>query len=136
MADFNQQVIDEFRANGGDVAIAGFGRSLVLLHHSGAKSGVERVTPVMALPTDDGTGWLIAASKAGAPDNPAWYHNLLAHPDTVIETPEGEVAVHADDLVEAERDAAWARFTAASEGFRQYEQRTNRTIPVLVLRRR
>ncbi len=136
MADFTQQVIDEFRANGGDVTIAGFGRSLVLLHHTGAKSGVERVTPVMALPAHDGDGWLIAASKAGAPDNPAWYHNLLAHPDITIETPDGEVAVHADDLTGAERDAAWARFTAASEGFRQYEERTSRRIPVLALRRR
>jgi len=136
VADFSQQIIDEFRANGGDVTTAGFGRSLVLLHHTGAKSGVERVTPVMALPTDDGAGWLIAASKAGAPDNPAWYHNLLAHPDITIETPDGEVAVHADDLPGAERDAAWARFTAASEGFRQYEERTTRTIPVLALRRR
>lgn len=136
MADFSQQVIDEFRANGGTVTMAGFGRNLVLLHHTGAKSGIERVTPVMALPTDDGTGWLIAASKAGAPDNPAWYHNLLAHPDITIETPDGEVAVHAEELPGAERDAAWARFTAASEGFRQYEERTSRTIPVLALRRR
>ncbi|TAJ46784.1 MAG: nitroreductase family deazaflavin-dependent oxidoreductase [Herbiconiux sp.] len=136
MADFTQQVIDEFRANGGTVTLAGFGRSLVLLHHVGAKSGIERVAPVMALRTDDGTGWLVAASKAGAPDNPAWYHNLLAHPDIVIETPDGDVAVHVEELHGGERDAAWARFTAASEGFRQYEERTSRTIPVLALHRR
>ncbi len=136
MPDFNQTIIDEFRAHGGTVTTAGFGRHLVLLHHVGAKSGTERVTPVMGLP--DGTDtWLVAASKAGAPDNPDWYHNLLAHPDVDIETPDdGTVPVHATDLTGAERDAAWARFTRHSSGFADYERRTTRTIPVLALRRR
>lgn len=134
--DWNQQIIDEFRANGGDVSSRGFGRSLVLLHNIGAKSGVERVSPVMAI-RDDPDTWLIAASKAGAHENPAWYHNLLAYPDVTIETPEdGIVDVHADRLTGAARDAAWARFIARSPGFHQYEQRTSRTIPVLALRRR
>lgn len=131
----NQPIIDEFRANGGTVS-HGFGRALVLLHHAGAKSGTLRVSPVMGIKTDADT-WLVAASKAGAPENPAWFHNLLAHPDTEIETPEdGVVAVRAEQLHGAERDAAWALFTAKSDGFRQYEQRTRRTIPVLALRRR
>ncbi|MET1015256.1 MAG: nitroreductase/quinone reductase family protein [Leifsonia flava] len=133
--DWNQQIIDEFRANGGDVSSRGFGRSLVLLHNIGAKSGVERVSPVMAIHDDPDT-WLIAASKAGAHENPAWYHNLLAHPDVTIETPDdGIVDVHADALTGPARDAAWARFLAKSPGFHQYEQRTSRTIPVLTLRR-
>jgi deazaflavin-dependent oxidoreductase (nitroreductase family) len=90
----------------------------------------------MGIRTSEDT-WLIAASKAGADDNPAWYHNLLAHPDVTIETPDdGEVAVTARDLGGDERDAGWARFTAASPGFSQYEERTPRTIPVLELRKR
>jgi deazaflavin-dependent oxidoreductase (nitroreductase family) len=135
VADFNQHIVDEFRANQGTVETAGFGRSLVLLHHRGAQSGTERVSPVMGIPSDG--GWFIAASKGGAPENPAWFHNLVVHPDTVIETPdEGEVAVHAVELRGAERDAAWALFTTRSPGFAEYERRTTRTIPVLELRRR
>lgn len=133
---FNPRVIDEFRSNDGTVSAAGFGRSLVLLHHLGAKSGTERVSPVRALNTDHGT-WLVAASKGGAPENPAWYHNLRAHPDITIETPDdGTVAVHSDELIGAARNEAWDQFTAASPGFKQYEQQTSRTIPVLELRRR
>ena len=135
MTDFNQRIIDEFRANGGTVETAGFGRSLVLLHHRGARSGVERVTPVMGIPSE--AGWFIAASKGGAPENPAWFGNLLTHPETVIETPdEGDVAVRAVELHGDDRDAAWALFTSRSPGFAEYERRANRTIPVLELQRR
>jgi deazaflavin-dependent oxidoreductase (nitroreductase family) len=135
MADFNQQIIDEFRANGGTVQTAGFGRDLVLLHHTGARSGAARVSPVMGIPSEH--GWFVAASKGGAPDNPAWYHNLIAHPDAMVETPdEGEVAVRAVPLEGEERDAAWALFTSHSPGFAEYERRTSRTIPVLELQRR
>ncbi|WP_029289587.1 nitroreductase/quinone reductase family protein [Cellulomonas sp. HZM] len=136
MSDWNQQIIDEFRANGGDVATNGFGKGLVLLHHRGARTGTERTSPVAAIP--DGSGaWFVAASKGGAPDNPAWYHNLLAHPDVEIETPDdGTVDVHAAELVGRERDDAWELFKQRSEGFRSYEERTSRTIPVLRLTRR
>ena len=133
---FNDAIIEEFRANGGDVSARGFGRGLVLLHHIGARSGTERVSPVMSIRDGDDT-WLVAASKAGAPENPAWYHNLRAHPDATIETADdGVVPVRAVALEGPERDTAWARFTAMSDGFRQYEQRTSRTIPVLALHRR
>jgi len=136
MSDWNQSVIDEFRSNGGFVQANGFGKGLVLLHHRGARTGTERVSPVAAIPDDEGA-WLVAASKGGAPDNPGWFHNLLAHPDVEIETPDdGTVPVHATQLLGAERDSAWERFTARSEGFRSYEQRTARTIPVLRLTRR
>lgn len=132
-ASFNDGIIAEFRDNGGTVER--FGRSLVLLHHRGARSGTQRISPVMAL--RDGDDWLIAASKAGADDNPAWFHNLVANPDSEIETPDdGTVAVRARVLTSEERDAAWARFTAASPGFRSYEQRTARVIPVVALSRR
>ena len=95
MSDWNQRIIDEFRANGGDVRTNGFGKGLVLLHHRGAKTGTERVSPVAGIPVDQ-SAWLVAASKGGAPDNPAWFFNLLAHPDVEIETPDdGSVPVHA-----------------------------------------
>lgn len=133
-SSWNDQVIAEFHANNGTVAR--FGRNLVLIHHIGAKTGAERVAPARAL-RDDPDSWLVAASKGGAPENPAWYHNLLAHPDVRIETPDdGTVAVHAEELHGAARDAAWERFKEASPGFRDYEQKTSRIIPVLVLRRR
>ena len=132
MADWNQQIIEEFRANGGTVQTMGFGRGLVLVHNLGAKSGVERINPVANIKEPDGSR-LIAASAAGADKNPDWYHNLLAHPDVTIETPEGEEQVHVTDLQGAERDAAWDRFKAMSDGFRSYEEKTDRVIPVLRL---
>ncbi|SMH49334.1 deazaflavin-dependent oxidoreductase, nitroreductase family [Rathayibacter oskolensis] len=136
MADFNEMIIDEFRANDGTVTTAGFGRSLVLVHHTGARSGEERIAPLMAIRASDDV-WLIAASAAGAPKHPAWFHNLVAHPDTTIETPDdGTVAVRARVLEGAERDAGWARFTAASDGFAGYEKKTTRIIPVVELTRR
>ncbi|MGC5165470.1 nitroreductase/quinone reductase family protein [Luteimicrobium sp. DT211] len=134
MSDWNQGIIDEFRATGGSVS--NFGRGLVLLHHRGARTGIERVSPVAAIRESDDS-WFVAASKGGAPENPAWFHNVLVHPDVEIETPDdGTVAVHAVRLTGAERDEAWGRFTAMSEGFRSYEAKTTRTIPVLRLTRR
>lgn len=133
--DFNQKIIEEFRANGGTVTSAPFGRTLVLVHHRGAKSGKPRINPVMHVRQDADT-WLIAASKAGAPNHPAWYHNLMAHPQTKIETPDdGVVDVVVEELSGTHRDEAWEKFKAASEGFAEYETRTARTIPVLALRR-
>lgn len=134
---WTRKIIDEFRANNGTVVhTARFGKGLVLIHHIGAKSGIERIAPAMSIHDDKDT-WLVSASKAGAPENPAWYHNLVAHPDVTIEVAdEGSVPVHVEELHGAERDTAWARFTAMSPGFRQYEQMTRRRIPVLVLRRR
>jgi deazaflavin-dependent oxidoreductase (nitroreductase family) len=132
MADWNQQIIDEFRANGGTVQTMGFGRGLVLVHNLGAKSGTERINPVANIREADGSR-LIAASAGGAAKNPDWYYNLLAHPDVTIETPEGEERVHVTDLHGAERDAAWERFKQMSDGFRSYEEKTDRVIPVLRL---
>ena len=103
----------------------GFGRGLVLVHHLGARSGTERVSPVANIRDEDGSR-LIAASAAGAPKNPDWYRNLLAHPDVTIETPDGEERVHVTDLQGAERDAAWARFKEMSDGFAAYEKKTDR----------
>lgn len=140
MADFqdwNAKVIAEFREKGGEVTeAAAFGRSLVLVHHLGARTGTERVTPLVHVRDDEDT-WLVAASKAGAPDNPDWYHNLRAHPEVSIETgDEGVVEVRVEELAGADRDAGYERFKQLSDGFREYEEKTSRTIPVLALRRR
>ncbi|WP_205687301.1 nitroreductase/quinone reductase family protein [Cellulomonas endophytica] len=136
MSDWNQQIVDEFRANDGTVTTMGFGRLLVLVHHTGARTGEVRVAPLRGIRLDADT-WLVAASADGAPRNPAWFHNLQAHPDTVVETPDdGTVPVRARVLAGEERNAAWARFTAASRGFADYEARTTRVIPVVALHRR
>jgi deazaflavin-dependent nitroreductase family protein len=131
---FNDAIIDEFRANGG--AVSRFGDDLVLVHSTGAKSGAERIHPVLGI--RDGGGWLIAASKGGAPEHPAWFHNLVAHPHATIEAPDGRggidtVAVRAEVLAGAEREAAWARFLDRSPAFAQYEARAGRVIPVVRL---
>jgi len=136
MSDFNEQIIEEFRANDGRVETMGFGDSLVLLHSTGAKSGRERVNPVMAIPTDDGS-WLIAASKAGAPDNPGWYANLIAHPDATIETGTNSVDVTASEIVGDAYTDAWAKFTSRSGAFEEYAEKAgDRHIPVILLSRR
>jgi deazaflavin-dependent oxidoreductase (nitroreductase family) len=131
VTDFNTRIIEEFRANGGHVATAGFGDRLVLLHTTGAKSGAPRISPLMGIPTDE--GWLVAASKGGAPEEPAWAHNLRANPSIEVETGEGTVAATAVELRGAERDAGWQRFLAASPGFADYEKRTDRLIAVFHL---
>jgi len=135
---FNDAIIDEFRSNGGAVS-RGFGTDLVLVHSTGAKSGEERIHPVLAL--RDGDAWLIAASKGGAPEHPAWFHNLVAHPYAVIESPDQRggidtVPVRAEALQGEARDAAWARFLDRSPAFAQYEERAGRVIPVVRLSRR
>jgi deazaflavin-dependent oxidoreductase (nitroreductase family) len=133
---WNETVIAEFRANNGDVTTGGFGRSLVLLHSLGAKSGQERINPVLG--RRSGEDWVIAASAAGAPAHPAWYHNLLAHPDTTIETADaGTVPVSASELTGAEYDLAWAGFVNQSAAFVEYQEKAgSRKIPLVLLRRR
>jgi deazaflavin-dependent oxidoreductase (nitroreductase family) len=131
--EWHAHVVDEFRRNGG--VVEHYGRVLVLLHHRGARTGAERVTPIVGIP--DGHGWLAAASWRGAAHSPAWFYNVLAHPDAAIETPgAGTVAVRASQLHGAERERAWALFTSLSPLFAQYQARTERLIPLLRLSRR
>lgn len=132
--DFNAQVVAEFRANGGKVGGNFEGAPLLLLHTEGAKTGADRVSPMMYLL--DGDRWLVFASKGGAPTHPAWYHNLVAHPDAEIEIGYETVPVRAEDLKGAERDAAYARQAALYPGFAEYEAKTSRVIPVVALTRR
>ncbi len=133
MSDFNDRIIAEFRANGGRVQ--NFGSSLVLLHTVGAKSGEARISPVLAIA--DGDAWLVIASAGGSPRHPAWYFNLEAQPDVVVETPTGTVDVHATALEGADYDEAWSKFVARSPAFEQYAERTaGRTMPIIRLTRR
>jgi deazaflavin-dependent oxidoreductase (nitroreductase family) len=134
MNDFNQQIIDEFRANHGQVGGGFDGAPMVLVHHKGAKSGVERVTPLVYQAVDD--GWAIFGSKGGAPDNPAWFHNLKANPDTVIEVGDDTIDVMARVADTAEREPIWTKQKQVMPGFAEYETKTDRVIPVVILERR
>ena len=131
IGDYNQRIIDEFRANAGKPPSWSGSSPLLLLHHRGAKSGVERVNPVAYL-EDDGR-YVIFASKAGAPTNPDWYHNLNAHPDTTIEVGSGTVAVTAGEVSGQERERLFAAQAERSPQFAEYQQKTGRVIPVIVL---
>lgn len=131
--DWNRRVIEEFRANGGRVGGDMEGWPLVLVHHVGAKSGTERVTPVVYQRLDGGAV-AVFASKAGAPTNPDWYHNLVAHPDTQIELGTETIPVVARVAAGDERRAIWDRQKQAFPNFAEYEKSAgSREIPVVVL---
>lgn len=133
MPDWNTQVIQEFRANSGKVGGPFEGAHLLLLITTGAKSGQRRISPVMYLP--DGDRFVIFASKAGAPTNPDWYHNLLAHPQATVEVGTETFDVTATVLTGDERDRLYAAQAQAFPGFAEYEQKTTRQIPVVALTR-
>jgi deazaflavin-dependent oxidoreductase (nitroreductase family) len=130
-ADFNTQVITEFRDNGGHVGGMFESMPLLLLHHVGAKSGADRVSPVAYL--EDGSRYAIFASKAGAPENPAWYHNLMAHPETRIELGGETIEVIASEAQGEERDRIYAEQKSRLPQFGDYETKTTRKIPVVLL---
>jgi deazaflavin-dependent oxidoreductase (nitroreductase family) len=131
MADFNTQVINEFRDNSGHVGGSFESMPLLLLHHVGAKSGTDRVSPVAYL--EDGGRYAIFASKAGAPENPAWYHNLMAHPETEIELGGETIEVVASEAGGEERDRIYAEQASRLPQFGEYESKTTRKIPVVLL---
>jgi deazaflavin-dependent oxidoreductase (nitroreductase family) len=134
MNDFNKQVAAEFRANEGKVGGMFADKNVLLLTTIGAKSGEERLSPLVY--TQDGDRYVIAASMGGAPKNPAWYHNLVANPKVTVEvgteTFEATATVVAD---RAERDRLYAGMVAHAEGFADYEKKTDRVIPIVVLER-
>lgn len=133
MTDYNTAIIEEFRANDGKVGGRFEGGTLLLLHHTGARTGTERVSPLAYLPVGD--SYAIFASKAGAPENPAWYHNLVANPDATIEVGTRTVEVKARVTGPGERDDIWARLVKQAPHFGEYEIKAApyRTIPVIVL---
>ena len=130
-ADYNAKLIDEFRANDGCVGGVWEGTPLLLLHHTGAKSGTSRVNPVGYLP--DGPRYLIFASNGGAPSNPDWYHNLKAQPNTKIEVGRETVDVVAEEATGEERERLFARGADRFPDLAKYGRTTDRVIPVIVL---
>ena len=128
-SDWNAKVIDEFRANGGTVS--NFGSSLLLLHTTGARTGQEHVTPVMYRKLDG--GYAVFASFAGQPRNPAWYHNLVANPDVQAEIGTQTLQLRARVADDAEREPIWSAHKAEFPGFQEYETKTTRQIPVVIL---
>jgi deazaflavin-dependent oxidoreductase (nitroreductase family) len=131
--DFNKQIIEEFRANGGKVGGMFEGANLLLLTATGAKSGKRTTSPVMYF--EDGDRLFIIASKGGAPENPAWYHNLVANPDATVEIGTETFEVKAEVVKESERDELYAKAVAIAPGFGEYQTKTTRRIPVVELHR-
>lgn len=128
---FNQRVIAEFRANAGQVGGPFRGAPLLLLHTAGARTGAARVNPVMFRRLGD--SFAVFGSKAGAPDHPAWYHNLLANPDATVEVGDETIEVRARVVTGAEREDIWTAQKKDYPGFADYQSRTDRVIPVVVL---
>lgn len=129
--DFNEQIIGEFRANGGKVGGMFEGAPLLLLHSTGAKSGRVRVNPVTY--RRDGDRLVVFASKGGAPTNPDWYHNLVVNPRAKVEVGRDTLEVAARVAEGAERERLWDLQKQDVPPFAEYEQKTTRRIPVVIL---
>jgi deazaflavin-dependent oxidoreductase (nitroreductase family) len=131
--DWNAGIIEEFRANKGKVGGMFEGTPILLLHHTGARSGQVRVNPLAY--QADGDHWIVFASKGGAPSNPDWYHNLKANPQARVEVGTDTFDVRARVAEDDERERLWSRQKQLMPGFADYEQKTTRKIPVIVLER-
>jgi deazaflavin-dependent oxidoreductase (nitroreductase family) len=129
--DFNARIIEQFRANGGKVGEPFENTPLLLLHHTGARTGTPRVNPLAYLA--EGNRYVVFASKAGAPTNPDWYHNLRAHPDVTIEVGTETLKATAHEATGEERDRLFATMAGRSPNFAEYQRNTDRLIPVIVL---
>jgi deazaflavin-dependent oxidoreductase (nitroreductase family) len=134
MSDWNEKIIAEFRANEGKVGGNFEGAPLLLLHHTGARSGKERVNPMMYQAVGD--SFAVFASKGGADTNPDWFHNLKANPEARIEVGTETLDVTARVLDTEEREPIWEEQKARYPGFAEYEEKTDRVIPVVMLDRR
>ncbi|HEY3723894.1 MAG TPA: nitroreductase family deazaflavin-dependent oxidoreductase [Acidimicrobiia bacterium] len=131
--DFNRGIIEEFRANDGKTSGPFAGAPLMLMTTTGAKSGKERVIPIVY--TRDGDRLVVAASKGGAPTNPDWFHNVVAHPEVTVELPGETFRAKASVVDRAERDRLYAAHADLMPGFADYEKKTDRVIPIVVLER-
>ena len=129
--DWNTKIIEEFRANEGRVGGQFQGAPLLLLHTVGARSGKERINPMMYQAV--GKGYAVFASKGGAPSNPDWYHNLVANPHATIDVGTRTVPVRARIADGVERDTIWETQKQRYPGFANYEASTTRQIPVVIL---
>ncbi|MBF6598934.1 MAG: nitroreductase family deazaflavin-dependent oxidoreductase [Dehalococcoidia bacterium] len=132
--DFNRKIIDEFRANDGRVGGSFSCAHLVLLTTTGACSGRAHTTPLV--PLEDGGNIYVFASMGGAPRHPAWYFNLLAHPQVTVERGKERFEATAEVVHGDERDRLYARQSKLMPNFAEYQKNTARRIPVIALRRR
>ncbi len=133
MAEFNQNVIDEFRKNGGKVGGPFAGAQMVLLTHKGARSGTTYTTPLVY--SKDGDRFVIIASKAGAPKHPSWYHNLVAHPEVTLEIGTERFKARATVTRGDERERLFDAQARQMPQFNEYKKNTTRQIPVIALER-
>ena len=133
-SDYNTRIIKEFRANQGRVGGPWEGIPLILIHHIGARSGIERVTPVACLPQGEGR-LAIWAANGGSPTHPNWYHNLKAHPGITVEVGAQTFTVLARELDGAARAELWATLVAVYPQLAAAQVRTARQIPLFVLTR-
>jgi len=133
MNDFNAQIISEFRSSDGKVGGPFDGATVVLLTTTGARSGLERVNPLVC--RTEGDDVYVFASKAGAPTNPDWFHNLVANPEVTVEVGTETFRARAEVLDKAERDRIYAAQAAEFANFAEYQAGTDRVIPVVRLRR-
>ena len=131
MNDFNSKVIEEFRATGGKLGGQFEGAPLLLLHTVGAKSGEDRVNPMMYRALEG--SYAVFASKAGAPTNPDWYHNLVANPHVKAEIGAQTIPLIARVAGQDERERIWTAHKKDNPGFADYEAKTSRQIPVVIL---
>jgi len=131
--EFNRAIIDEFRSNAGEVGGPFAGAPMILITHKGATSGKEHTNPLVY--TRDGDDYVIIASKGGAPENPQWFRNIVAHPDVTVEVGTERFAAHARVAEGAERDRLFRAQANLMPGFDDYQKNTSRVIPVVVLTR-
>jgi deazaflavin-dependent oxidoreductase (nitroreductase family) len=131
VSDWNANIIEEFRANDGKVGGWFDDKTVLLLHTTGARSGRERLTPLVYREEDDRL--FVFASKGGSHSHPDWYHNLKANPTVSLEIGAGTSSATAVEIVGNERDAIYARQAHALENFAEYQAATDRTIPVVEL---
>jgi deazaflavin-dependent oxidoreductase (nitroreductase family) len=129
--EYNAGIVEQFRANGGRVGGTWERTPLLLLHHTGARSGVSRVNPVAYLPDD--RGYLIWAANGGAPNHPAWYHNLLANPSTSIEVGGDTIDVVAEEATGEERERLFANAAERHPQLADIARETHRVIPYIIL---
>jgi deazaflavin-dependent oxidoreductase (nitroreductase family) len=131
--DWNSAIIKEFRGNAGKVGGPFEGKTLLILHTIGAKSGQERINPVAY--TTDGDRFVIIASKGGAPTNPDWYYNIVANPQVTVEAGTEQFTARASISTEPERTRLYNKMVETMPGFADYKNKTTRIIPVIILSR-
>jgi deazaflavin-dependent oxidoreductase (nitroreductase family) len=132
--DYNAEIIKEFRANGGRVGGMWEGTTLILIHHIGARSGVERVTPLGCF-SQPGGRFVIVASSGGSPAHPNWYYNLKANPRITVEVGAQTFTVRANELAGAARAELWPKLVAKYPTLGEHQAKTTRQFPVFLLTR-